>query len=180
MKKNKQELVDAVIESLKKDFNDEDYTVLEGILLSAKRDTLINALPEEEGNKFKEEPKPNPDWLVVSYNKFDEVMDAFVIEERTEHEASKEAEADIPKKASDWTLNKMEVEVKQFVKVWGQSQTDLKSLEGLKGDSCAVSEMLINFGYVWVEKYKKWFAKNNSSYTKREETILAYIRKKYC
>jgi len=53
MKKEKHELVDAVIEQLKKDFENDDYTVLEELLYHLPNERLIFGLPEEDWVKFK-------------------------------------------------------------------------------------------------------------------------------
>jgi hypothetical protein len=51
-KKTKQEIVDAVIDDLKKGFEVGDYTVLEELLFFIPRKNLIQALPEEEWKSF--------------------------------------------------------------------------------------------------------------------------------
>ena len=50
---NKQRIVDAVIEDLKKSFAVGDYTVLEELLFFVKKKNLIQALPEEDWKMFK-------------------------------------------------------------------------------------------------------------------------------
>jgi hypothetical protein len=52
-KVSKQKLVDAVIEDLKKSFELGDYTVLDELLMMIPRENLIQALPEEEWNKYR-------------------------------------------------------------------------------------------------------------------------------
>jgi len=52
-KKTKQEIVDAVIDDLKKGFEYGDYTVLEELLFFIPRKNLIQALPEEQWSEFK-------------------------------------------------------------------------------------------------------------------------------
>jgi hypothetical protein len=64
---------------------------------------------------------------------------------------------------------------KEFVKEFGFSQTDLKSSEGLRGHSSVVSECLVNLGYIYLFKYRKWFDKNDS-YTEEDEQILKKLR----
>jgi hypothetical protein len=49
----KQKVVDAVIEQLKKDFQEQDYTVLEELLGFISTEKLLNSLPEEDCEKFK-------------------------------------------------------------------------------------------------------------------------------
>ena len=51
-KKTKQELVDAVIDDLKKSFELGDYTVLDELLHFIPRKNLIQALPEEDWKRF--------------------------------------------------------------------------------------------------------------------------------
>ena len=52
-KKTKQKLVDAVIDDLKKSFELGDYTVLDELLHFIPKKNLIQALPEEEWNKYR-------------------------------------------------------------------------------------------------------------------------------
>jgi len=120
------------------------------------------------------------DWLVTAYDEKDKVEEAFIIEDRTEHEAEKEAIGDGIEKAPDWTMVKVEDEVKRFIKEFGFSQKEVKDSEGFSGGSCAVSEMAINFGYVWVDKFRKWIKKNHMMYDLRDEEVVDYIREKYC
>lgn len=47
-----QELVDAVIEELKKDFSVGDYTVIEEILINVPKNILLHSLPEERWKEF--------------------------------------------------------------------------------------------------------------------------------
>lgn len=52
-KPTKQQLIDAVIEDLKKGFEYGDYTVLDELLHFIPKKFLIGALPEEEWEKYK-------------------------------------------------------------------------------------------------------------------------------
>jgi hypothetical protein len=64
-------LIDAVIEDLKKGFEQGDYTVLEELLKNVPFINLVHSLPEEEWNKH----KPSHDYFSIvhqGYNK--EVM----------------------------------------------------------------------------------------------------------
>jgi hypothetical protein len=49
----KQALVDAVIDDLKENFRFGDYTVLDELLMMLNNVNLIQALPEEQWDKFK-------------------------------------------------------------------------------------------------------------------------------
>ena len=70
-----------------------------------------------------------------------------------------------------------EQEIKGFLKKFGFTQKQVKETEGFKGSTCAVSEMAINFGYVWLPKSKKWIQKNNSFYSDTDELIVEYLRR---
>ena len=50
------------------------------------------------------------DWVVTVYDDRDEVLDFWVIEDRTEHEAEDEAMADVARiaGAADWTMTEVE------------------------------------------------------------------------
>ena len=54
MEERKQELVDEVIESLKRDFKHGDYTILDDLLKRLPLETLVQSLPEEDWEKFPE------------------------------------------------------------------------------------------------------------------------------
>jgi hypothetical protein len=49
----KQVVIDAVIEQLKEDIKQGDFTVLDELLGFVPTDTLIRSLPEEQWSKFK-------------------------------------------------------------------------------------------------------------------------------
>ena len=119
------------------------------------------------------------DWLVTAYDENDKPEEVFVIKDRTEQEAEKEATPDV-KDFPDWTMVKAEDEVKRFIKEFGFSQKEVKDSEVFRGSSCAVSEMAINFGYVWVDKFRKWIKKDHMMYDLRDEEVVDYIREKYC
>jgi hypothetical protein len=68
----KQKVVDAVIEQLKKDFQEQDYTVLEELLGFISTEKLLNSLPEEEWGKFilnKKKSKNHLDKLISKFKK---------------------------------------------------------------------------------------------------------------
>ena len=121
------------------------------------------------------------DWLLTTYGRTDKVIEAIIIEERTEQEAESESWSYvIEQKVKDHTIVKLQDEVKRFIEEYGLKHKEAKNLEGFSGGISAESEGLINVGYVWVDKFKKWLNKNNSSYDERDEVVLDYIREKYC
>lgn len=121
------------------------------------------------------------DWLLTTYGKSDKIIEAITIEDRTEQEAENESNSyTLEQKVKDHSLVKMDDAVKQFIEDFGMKQKEVKESEGFNGSSSAVSEMAINFGYFWVDKFKRWVNKDNSSYNERDEEVLDYIREKYC
>ena|ERR1035437_259696 len=117
------------------------------------------------------------DWLLTTYGKFDKIIEAITIKDRTEKEANNESFNYVnAQEVKDWTLIKMKDAVKNFVIENGSTHKGAKDVEGFSGGLSAESECLINVGYVWVEKFKKWINKNNSSYDKRDEEVLKYIQ----
>ena len=46
----------------------------------------------------------NCDWTVRVYDERNNQIDSWIIKDRTEHEAEKEAMADLPQNCDDWTL----------------------------------------------------------------------------
>lgn len=66
-----QVLVDAVIEELKKDFSNGDYTVIEEILFNVPKNILLHSLPEERWKEFQNiNNNPNRIWLEI-HNDFE-------------------------------------------------------------------------------------------------------------
>jgi hypothetical protein len=49
-------------------------------------------------------PAESKDWIVRYYNKKDDMIGSHIIKDRTEHEAEREAVADMPYECTDWTL----------------------------------------------------------------------------
>jgi hypothetical protein len=50
------------------------------------------------------EAKENKSWVVTCYSKRNNIIKQWTIEDRTEHEAEKEAEPNIPNDCYDWSL----------------------------------------------------------------------------
>jgi hypothetical protein len=49
-------------------------------------------------------PTESKNWIVRYYDKKDDMIGSHIIRDRTEHEAEKEAVADMPDECTDWTL----------------------------------------------------------------------------
>ena len=67
-------------------------------------------------------------------------------------------------------------EIETFIQEFGFESYEIAEVEKIEYDSNSIDELAINLGYVWIELYEVWFNKNNSSYTKRHEEILNYLR----
>lgn len=121
------------------------------------------------------------DWLLTTYGRYDKIIEAITIKDRTEHEAENESNSYVlAQEVKDHSLVKMDDAIKTFLSEYGSTHKATAIREGFTGGKSAESECLINVGYVWVDKFKKWVSKNNSSYDLRDEEVLTYIRKKYC
>lgn len=114
-------------------------------------------------------------WLVTTYNKKDEVKVTFIIENRTEQEAEKEALQTV-KDSADWSMVKMKDELKRFCKEWGQNDNELALVLDLDADDDGFSEMAMNLDYVWVAQHRVWVAENNRLYDKRDDVAIEYIK----
>jgi hypothetical protein len=64
----------------------------------------------------------------------------------------------------------------KFIKKFGQTDKEVFTINGFKGNKDAKCEMAINFGYVWIEKHKVWVDKN-ANMTEKEEKIFDNLRK---
>jgi hypothetical protein len=116
------------------------------------------------------------DWLVRAYDKKDNVKDAVIIKQRTEHEAEKEAQPTVDK-AADWTMVKMEDELKHFCEEWGQDDDELASALEVDNDD-AFTEYAINHDYIWVEPHNVWVSENSRLYDKSDDLVIEYIKQK--
>jgi hypothetical protein len=65
-------------------------------------------------------------------------------------------------------------EIEDFIDEWGQTQDEI--CEELGYDDDGANEMIIGDGYVWLEKYQKWFPKCSSMYSAREQAIIDFLR----
>lgn len=44
------------------------------------------------------------DWMVTEYDETEKIIDTWIIEDRTEHEAEREAESTVSRDCADWTM----------------------------------------------------------------------------
>ena len=70
--------------------------------------------------------------------------------------------------------------IKKFIDTYGSEDAEVAEVEGLEcgpeEDPTALSEMAINLGYFWVEKYQRWVKKDNSFYTEEDQRIVEILK----
>ena len=196
----KQQLVDAVIEDLKLGFAQGDYTVLDELLNKLQIKTLVQALPEEQWDKYKE---LNCSYFEIMHQDYYEdagfeeiqihagehgniylkqdgdklgfIIDVFgqndILDTMTVWEED----------LKDWIdedepfdpNNYSLVEVEDFIDEWGQYTDEVCAELGYEEDSC---DDLLEVDYFYHERSRKWIPKCNSSYTEREQAIADYLK----
>ena len=70
--------------------------------------------------------------------------------------------------------------IKRFIDIYGSEDAELADIEGIEysseEDLSAFSEMAINLGYFWVEKYQRWVKKDNSFYNEEDQRIVEILK----
>ena len=66
-------------------------------------------------------------------------------------------------------LDPMDAKIKEFITEWGQSNEEVCTELGYDEDDDGSDEMLIGDGYIWFERYQKWFPKSSSMYDQEDE-----------
>jgi hypothetical protein len=79
-----------------------------------------------------------------------------------------EEESDAPENFSD-------VEVEEFKKNWGQSQSEITANLDYPKSHSQSDELLVD-DYFWIEEDKRWYPKCASLYTDREQAIADYLK----
>lgn len=69
-------------------------------------------------------------------------------------------------------------EIEDFIDEWGQTHDEICAELGYDDDGA--NEMIIGDGYIWFERYQKWFPKSTSLYDQNDEKILNYLKLNYC
>ena len=120
----------------------------------------------------------NFDWFVTTYDKTSpQVLEAWIIKDRTEHEAEKEAIA-AGIQDEDWSMVKMDDEIQRFAEYHGQGDKEIATNLGFDETDAGFSELMIGLDFIWIEKYEVWIAENSSLYDKRDEAVIEYIKSK--
>jgi len=200
---SKQQLVDAVIEDLKKGFALGDYTVLDELLNKLQIKTLVQSLPEEKWNEYKE--LNNSYFEIMHFDYYDEagyeeiqihcgehgnvylkqdgdklgfIIDVYgqndVLDTMTVWE---EDLKDWDEEESGDPRNFSDVEIQEFKENWGQSHGEITSELGFPLSHAKSDELIIATGnYFWIEADKKWYNKHASMFTEREQAIADFLR----
>jgi hypothetical protein len=197
---SKQQLVDAVIEDLKKGFAAGDYTVLDELLNKLPIKTLVQALPEEDWQTYDELNCSYFEIMHQDYYEdagFEEIQIhagehgniylkqdgdklGFIIDVYGQNDILDTMtvwEEDL----KDWEdedepfdpNNYSLVEVEDFIDEWGQYTDEVCAELGYEEDSC---DDLLEVDYFYHERSRKWIPKCSSMYSEREQAIADYLK----
>lgn len=203
---SKQQLVDAVIEDLKKGFELGDYTVLDELLNKLQIKTLVQALPEEDWQTYDELNNSYFEIMHQDYyedagreeiqihcgehgslfifqdgDKLGVIVDAYgqndIIDTMTIWEEDmKDWDEDDLLEESDDPNNFSDVELVDFKDEWGQYHDEICAELGYDPKDAGSSEMVLGDGYFWLDDEEKWYPECSSMYSEREQAIADYLR----
>lgn len=204
-KLHKQILVDAVIEDLKKGFELGDYTVLDELLNMLPVKRLVQSLPEEEWEKYKD---LNNSYFEVMHQDFNEdagreeiqihagengnvylyqdgdklgfIVDVYgqndLVDSMTIWEEDMNPSDDDLLEESNAPENFSMVELEDFKDEWGQTHDEICTCLGYDPEDTGSSEMVLGDGYFWLDSEQKWYPECASGYSEREQAIADYLR----
>lgn len=197
---SKQQLVDAVIEDLKKGFEKGDYTVLDELLNMLPVKKLVQALPEEDWQVYDE---LNNSYFEVMHQDFNEEAQreeiqihagengnvflfqdgdklGFIIDVYGQNDLADSMtvwEDDLnPSFDEDEKFdpnNFSMVEKEDFIDEWGQYTDEVCAELGYDEDTC---DDLLEVDFFYHEESRKWIPKNSSMYSERQQAIADYLR----
>jgi len=202
-KLDKQQLVDAVIDDLRKGFELGDYTVLDELLNKLSIKTLVQSLPEEEWDKYKE---INNSYFEIMYQDFNEdagreeiqihagengnvylfqdgdklgfIVDVYgqndIVDTMTVWEDDLNPDDDDDEEESNDPRNFSDVEIEEWKENWGQTHSGITAELGYSRKHNE-SDGLLMEDYFWVEKDKRWYNRHASGFTPREQAIADYL-----
>lgn len=196
---SKQQLVDAVIEDLKKGFEKGDYTVLDELLNMLPVKKLVQALPEEEWHKYKDLNKSyfevmrqdfNEDagreeiqihagengnvFLYQDDDKLGFIIDVYGQNDLADSMTVWEEDLNPSEEESNDPRNFSDVEIQEWKEKWGQSHSEITANLGYPRSHAESDELLMD-DYFWVEKDKRWYNRCASGFTPREQAIADYL-----
>jgi len=199
----KQQLIDAVIDDLRKGFELGDYTVLDELLNKLSIKTLVQSLPEEEWDKYKE---INNSYFEIMYQDFNEdagreeiqihagengnvylfqdgdklgfIVDVYgqndIVDTMTVWEDDLNPDDDDDEEESNDPRNFSDVEIEEWKENWGQTHSGITAELGYSRKHNE-SDGLLMEDYFWVEKDKRWYNRHASGFTPREQAIADYL-----
>ena len=197
----KQQLVDAVIEDLKKGFEKGDYTVLDELLNKLQIKTLVRALPEEDWQTYDE---LNCSYFEIMHQDYYEDAGFEEIQIHCGENGSVYLKQDGDKLGfiidvygqndlvdtmtvweedlKDWDdedepfdpNNFSMVEKEDFIDEWGQYHDEVCAALGVPDSNDADDILMID--YFWYAPQNKWIPKCSSLYTPRQQAIADYLR----
>ena len=198
-KLDKQQLVDAVIEDLKRGFEQGDYTVLDELLNMLPIKKLVQALPEEEWDKYKE---INNSYFELMHQDFCEdagreeiqihagengnvylfqdgdklgfIVDVYGQNDLADSMTVWEEDLNDGEESGD-PRNFSDAEIEEFKRYWGQSHSEITANLGYSRKH-SESDDLLMVDYFWIEKDKAWYPKSASTFSARDEAIADYLR----
>ena len=198
----KEQLVDAVIEDLKRGFEHGDYTVLDELLNKLSIKTLVQSLPEENWDEYKELNNSyfeimNQDFcedsrreeiqihagehgnifLFQDDGKLGFIIDVYGEQDHVNTMQVWEEDLDPDDELleeSNAPENFSMVEVEDFKDEWGQFHDEICAALNVP-DSNDADDILMG-DYFWLATDNKWFPKCSSMYSEREQAIADYLR----
>jgi hypothetical protein len=198
-KMSKQQLVDAVIEDLKKGFAAGDYTVLDELLNKLQIKTLVQALPEEDWQTYDELNNSYFEIMHQDYYEeagFEEVQIhcgehgsvylkqdgdklGFIIDVYGENDLvdtmtvwEEDLNEDLPDETFD-PNNFSLAEQEDFLDEWGQLTDEVCAALGYEENG---SDDLLMVDFFWYAPKKYWIPKCSSMYSEREQAIADYLK----
>ena len=202
--KNREQLIDKVIEHLREDILAGDVTVLEELLGFIEKDKLVQALPEEEWQEFRSsvdyfniratgfnediqreeiEINAGENGKIMIY-KIDEgfIVDAYGQEGDClntmaiwEDDINPLDEEDEP---NDFTGEEpicfTPVELREFVNEWGQTHEEICANLNVPDSNDADDILMLD--HFWLASENKWYPKAASLYTIRQQEIADHLR----
>jgi hypothetical protein len=197
--RNKQPLVDAVIEELKSDIADGDTTVLDELLMKLPWEILKGSLPEDMWEKFNHD-RSTSIWSEIRNDFEDEgivSIDAWITGDDNEG-GEVIAKVDVRSKAVKYLDDRAKTdsyaqemiaetllvmyedfsdeEILEWKHNWGQSHCEITSELGFPRSHAEADELIQDTGnYFWNEKDRKWYNRCASMFTEREQQIADHL-----
>lgn len=200
-KLHKQILIDAVIDDLKKGFAVGDYTVLDELLNKLPIKTLVQSLPEEDWDKYKELNNSYFELMHQDYyedagreeiqihcgengsvflfqdgDKLGFIVDVYGQNDLVDTMTVWEDDMinDLPDEDEKFDPNNFSLcEKEDFIDEWGQYTDEVTAELGYDEEG---SDELLMEDYFYHEESRKWIPKSSSMYSEREQAIADYLR----